>query len=81
MNKTTNLYDFAWDIKIRVFIEDEIRTMKCGWERQVIVATHVKGNILNEYVHEYMQWFDDYVKYYQMFEMRYVDNGERFRGI
>ncbi|CAL6058054.1 Conserved_hypothetical protein [Hexamita inflata] len=70
-NDNTNLWDFKFDLKVAVYVEDEIKTGDCGWEFQTIIASNVKGDILNMWGRDYAQWYADTYSWYTIFEMRY----------
>lgn len=55
----TDLYSFEWGAKLYVLVMDELNTGKCGWYKQIIVAKNVSGKILNQWLHEYGQYFAD----------------------
>ncbi|CAL6012523.1 Conserved_hypothetical protein [Hexamita inflata] len=80
-NMTTGLYDFIWDLKVSVQVMDEIKTDKCGWEVQTVVASGVKGLILNDWSHNYAQWFNDNYQTYSLFEIWSVSNKSRYEDL
>ncbi|CAL5991396.1 Conserved_hypothetical protein [Hexamita inflata] len=78
LNESTGLYDFIWDFNVTVIVQDALRKGKCGWEKNIVVASGVSGVILNAWQHDYAQWFQDQYHTYTIQEMWYADNLERF---
>ena len=81
MNETTKLYDFIWDLKVEIYVEDTPAIGECLWESQATVADAVRGDILNDWSHNYAQWYNDTYQWYQIFELWYSDNYEVFNNL
>ena len=56
-NKTTQLSDFEYDLKMSVYVNDSYGTGKCDWEIQDTVANDVSGQILNEWTRDFAQFY------------------------
>ncbi|CAL5991372.1 Conserved_hypothetical protein [Hexamita inflata] len=46
-NESTGLFDFIWDASVTILVQDKIKTGKCGWEKNIIVASGISGIILD----------------------------------